>query len=253
MTDSSHGLPCWYELMTTDLDAAQGFYGALMGWTVTDAGMPGFDYRLAAAAGTMVAGMMGPGDSGMPPFWMIYFAADDCDATAAAAQAAGGAVYKAPADIPGTGRFAILGDPQGAAFGILQPLPGGAGGAFDQRKPGHGNWNELMTADPVAAMAFYGTLFGWTEARQFDMGPAGAYRLIGHKGIEIGGIFGLMPGLARSHWRPYFGLPSASAAVAQITATGGKLIRGPDEVPGGAFTVQATDPQGAAFAVVGPK
>ena len=52
MTDSSHGLPCWYELMTTDLDAAQGFYGALMGWTVTDAGMPGFDYRLAAAAGT---------------------------------------------------------------------------------------------------------------------------------------------------------------------------------------------------------
>ena len=75
----------------------------------------------------------------MPPFWMIYFAVDDADKAAADIAAAGGRVHREPADIPGTGRFAVVGDPQGAGFGILQPEPmpdGGAGNAFDQQKAG---------------------------------------------------------------------------------------------------------------------
>ncbi|MBI1219208.1 MAG: VOC family protein [Rhodobacteraceae bacterium] len=252
MTASQQGTPCWYELMTTDLDAAQAFYGPLMGWTIASAGMPGFDYRLANIAGSMVAGLWAADNSAIPPSWLIYFAVDDADATAAAAKAAGGQVYKEPADIPGTGRFAVLGDPQGAAFGILQPLPGGTGGAFDQQKPGHGNWNELRTPDPAAALTFYGALFGWTESRRMDMGPMGNYHLIAHQGTEIGGTFG-PGGDVPPHWLPYFGTPSANAAIDALSAGGGKLVRGPDEVPGGAFTVQATDPQGAHFAVVGPK
>lgn len=252
MTASHHGTPCWYELMSPALDAAQGFYSGLLGWQIVGAGMPDFDYRLASAAGDMVAGMFALEGTGIPPHWMIYFAVDDADATAAAATAAGGGVYKAPADIPGTGRFAVLADPQGAPFGILQPLPGGQGGAFDQMKPGHGNWNELRSPDPAAALAFYGKLFGWTESRRMDMGPMGVYHLLNHGGTDIGGVFAPGPGVP-AHWLPYFGTPSATAAMAQIAASGGTVTRGPDEVPGGAFTVQATDPQGVAFALVGGK
>mgnify|MGYP006155995261 FL=1 len=55
------------------------------------------------------------------------------------------------------------------------------------------------------------------------------------------------------NWLPYFGAAGIDAAIAQITASGGTILNGPMEVPGGAFIAQALDPQGAAFAVVGPK
>ena len=142
----AHGQPCWYELATSQggLGAAEKFYGEVLGWKAQDAGMEGFTYHLATSDGDMVAGLMEltPEMGGMPPFWMIYFGVDDADKAAADIRAAGGAVHKEPADIPGTGRFAVVGDPQGAGFGILQPEPmegGGAGNAFDQKKAGHGN------------------------------------------------------------------------------------------------------------------
>lgn len=247
-----HGAPCWYELTTPDLAASGAFYGGLLGWQIADAGMEGFTYHLASAAGTMVAGLWSPTDP-MPHFWLCYFAVADCDATVAQAVALGATVHQPPNDIPGTGRFAILGDPQGAGFGILQPLPGGTGGAFDQMKTGHGNWHELTTPDPAAALAFYGALFGWTQSSVMPMGELGDYHIIARQGQDIGGIMRPpAPGLP-PNWLPYFGAAGIEAAIAQITASGGTILNGPMEVPGGAFIAQALDPQGAAFAVVGPK
>lgn len=253
MTDS-HGLPCWYELSTTAPDGAQAFYGPLLGWTWTSADMAGMDYRLASIGGTMVAGMM-KADTGQPTGWTIYFAVSSADDTAAKAASLGATVVVPPTDIPNTGRFSILIDPQGAGFGILQPLPmpdGSGGGAFDQQKTGHGNWHELMTSDPKAAQTFYATLFGFTATRSMDMGAMGSYDIFAHNGTDIGGMMGQPPNVPRPMWLPYFGTDSAAAAAATITAHKGNIIHGPAEVPGGAMIVTATDPQGVMFAVVGP-
>jgi predicted enzyme related to lactoylglutathione lyase len=254
-----HGMPCWYELATSEgsLGAAEVFYGDVLGWTFRDAGMEGFDYHLASADGDMVAGLMVmPPDAGaMPPFWMIYFAVDDADKAAADIKAAGGTVHREPADIPGTGRFAVVGDPQGAGFGILQPEPmegGGAGPAFDQAKAGHGNWNELMSSDPGAALRFYSGLLGWQKSKSIDMGETGTYQLFAHDGTDIGGMMGLGNAPAPA-WLPYFGTTGVEEAIRRIEAGGGRLAHGPMEVPGGAFIAVAQDPQGAWFAVAGPK
>lgn len=246
------GTPCWYELMTPGLSASGEFYSGILGWTVADSGMQGTTYHLAGIGETMVAGMMEPSAPGMPCAWMIYIAVASADDTARAAEAAGGKVFKAPQDIPGVGRFAILADPDGAAFGILQPLPGGQGGAFDQNRTGHGNWHELRSADPEAALAFYGTLFGWRESRRMEMGAMGFYHLFRHGGADIGGMMRTPPGTP-PHWLPYFSVESVGAAVGRIGSTGGTVVQGPDEVPGGPFIARATDPQGIAFAILGPK
>lgn len=256
-----HGSPCWYELSTTpgQLAAAEAFYGKVLGWSFADAGMEGFTYHLASIGGDMVAGAMDmpPDVAGMPPMWMLYFAVDDADRAVAAMKAAGATVHRPVAPIPGTGRFAILGDPQGAGFGILEPLPmpdGGAGGrAFDQRKAGHGNWHELASSDPKAAMEFYGRTLGWTPSQSMDMGEMGTYDLFAWQGTDIGGMMRLAPGMPGSYWLPYFGTEGVEAALGRIAAAGGTLVHGPQEVPGGAFIVVARDPQGAHFAVVGPK
>lgn len=250
---SHHGTPCWYELATRKPDEAGVFYGKLLGWKMSKAPMEGFDYYLASMGDTMVAGMMVPDDPKSPTYWMIYFTVDNADKTAAAVEADGGKIIVPPADIPNTGRFSILTDPQGAYFGILQPLPGGAGGAFDQKKVGHGNWHELYTPDPKAALAFYGKHFGWTPSREMPMGEMGSYHIFADKGADIGGMMGLPgPGMPPA-WLPYFGVNGIDKALATAKATGGTIKNGPMEVPGGAWIFQATDPEGTMFALVGPK
>jgi predicted enzyme related to lactoylglutathione lyase len=54
----------------------------------------------------------------VPSYWMPYFQVTDCDASAATAKQLGGRGMVGPQDIPGTGRFAIFSDPQGAMFAI---------------------------------------------------------------------------------------------------------------------------------------
>lgn len=258
-----HGSPCWYELTTAPgaLAQAEAFYTAVLGWTFADAGMEGFTYHLASHGGDRVAGAMEmPEDTpGMAPFWMLYFAVDDADKAVAAMGAAGARVHRPVMPIPGTGRFALLADPTGAGFGILEPLPmpeGGAGGAFDQKKEGHGNWHELMSTDPKAAMAFYGQTLGWTPGQSMPMGEMGSYDLFQWQGTDIGGMVRRakgMPGPGGSFWMPYFGVNGTEAAMKRIDAAGGTVLHGPMEVPGGAFIAVARDPQGAQFAIVGPK
>lgn len=258
MSDTQ-GTPCWYELSTTDIASASGFYGAVLDWTFVDPGMPGMTYTLAKASDDgMVAGLTelpGAGvGQGPPPNWLVYFGCDSCDDTVTAAGAAGGGTVVEPMDIPGTGRFAVLTDPQGAVFGVLQPLPmeePPPSMAFDQDAVGHGNWHELMSTDPDAGFAFYSGLFGWTKGETMDMGEMGTYQLFAHAGGDIGAMMGLgdapMPA-----WLPYFGAASVSEGVERITANGGSVHHGPHEVPGGVFIAVAQDPQGAWFAIVGP-
>lgn len=257
MSDA-YGRPVWYELACTPSRRpdAEAFYADLFGWQIADSGMEGFEYDLASADGDMVAGIMDmPADrDGANPFWLIYFSVADADAATAAAVEAGASVQRPPADIPGTGRFAILEDPQGAAFGLLAPVPmdDGAGGqAFDQTKAAHGNWTELASKDPAAAIGFYTGLLGWTKSAAFDMGGAGDYQLFAHGGGDIGGIAPRSDSEAEA-WLPYFGIAGVSAAIDRIGALGGNVIFGPQEVPGGAHIAIAEDPQGARFAVVGP-
>ena len=104
MTASFHGAPCWYELATSDIAAAQTFYAAILGWTIADSGTPGMDYRLAKAGDAMVAGLM-PAMDGQPAAWSIYFAVDDCDATTEAAKTMGATVIVPPPISPIPGAF----------------------------------------------------------------------------------------------------------------------------------------------------
>lgn len=254
---SFHGTPCWFELATSDLDAAKSFYGAVFGWETSDSVMPDFEYRLASAGKDKVAGMM-PLEmcpEGVPPNWLVYFAVDNCEAAAMDVAEAGGHVLQEPTVIPRTGQFAVLADPQGAVFGILEPEPMDTppeGGAWDQRAAGHGNWLELMSTDPQAGMAFYCRLLGWAPDQAMDMGAMGKYHLFTHHGAQIGGMMGLGPAPV-PNWLPYFGVDDVAAAIKAIRGNGGTLSNGPVEVPGPALICVAQDPQGAWFAIVGPK
>jgi hypothetical protein len=109
----------WNELGTKDANAASDFYRQLFGWTIEIANDDG--YRMIENAGRANGGMreMGPEEAGIPPFWAVCLAVEDCDARVAKASELGGQVYMPPMDIP-QGRFAVIGDPQGAAITLMK-------------------------------------------------------------------------------------------------------------------------------------
>lgn len=113
---------CWNELGTNDTARAKEFYTGLVGWTADTQNFGPMEYTMFQNGGRPAGGMykltpeMGPA----PPHWLVYFAVDDCDAKVALAESLGAKTCKPADDIPGIGRFAILTDPQGAAFAIIK-------------------------------------------------------------------------------------------------------------------------------------
>jgi predicted enzyme related to lactoylglutathione lyase len=118
------GAHCWTERMTRDPGATKAFFTGLFGWTAKDKDDFGFTYTEFYLGAAPVGGMMpmaGPEWEGVPDHFMQYFLVENCDAGADRATELGAKVCVPPCDIPTVGRFAILDDPQGATFAILQP------------------------------------------------------------------------------------------------------------------------------------
>jgi predicted enzyme related to lactoylglutathione lyase len=124
---ASHGTFHWNELMTRDPEKAKQFYSAAIGWTFEAMPMANGTYWMAKMGGTSVAGifpMSGPDFAAVPENWMPYLAVDDVDARLKKATAAGAKVMRAPFDIPGVGRIAIIQQPGGAVLGWITPAQG---------------------------------------------------------------------------------------------------------------------------------
>jgi len=213
---------------------------------------------VAQAGENSVGGLMAitrdMADHGAQPTWLGYIAVDDVDAAVAAAQARGGSVQMPATDIPMVGRIAMVADPQGAPFYVMKPQGEGKSLAFsdDRPRPGHCAWNELRTSDQAGAWKFYGELFGWRQDGEMDMGPMGKYQFIRH-GAVLGAMMPASAGKGPPRWNQYFRVESIDAAKAAVEAGGGKVLQGPDEIPGGDFSMNCVDPQGAAFGLVGAR
>ncbi len=247
----------WYELMTSDLSAAETFYKAVVGWTTED--FPGQDFRyvIVKAGERGIAGLMTlPDDAvkmGARPAWLGYIYADDVDQATDRLAKAGGKVHRQPADIPGVGRFSVVADPQGAMFMLITPQ-GEDQPPLPMSTPGNVGWHELYAADGASAMAFYADQFGWQKNDEMDMGPMGKYLLFSTGGSEsAGGIMTKPAEIPHPAWGYYFVVGNIDDAVRRVTDNGGKVLNGPMEVPGPAFIIQGADPQGAMFALVGSR
>ena len=242
----------WYELMTSDLKAAEAFYKDVVGWAPES--WPGdFPYVLMKVGDRGVAGLMTiPEEAramGQPPAWVGYIYAKDADAATEAIRKAGGTVHREPSDIPEVGRFSVVSDPQGAMFMLLSPkgpdqapLPAGT--------PGTIGWRELYAADGKTAFDFYASQFGWEKDQAMDMGEMGVYQVFKINGEQAGGMMTRPPQVPVPSWLYYFNVDDINAAAERVKKGGGNVLMGPMEVPGGSWIIQATDPQGAVFALV---
>ncbi len=118
------GTLIWNELITAAPEKALPFYEAVLGLTGTTTDMEGGQYTVLQVGEDQVGGCARPRMPGVPAHWHVYFATENADDTVAAIKAAGGKVVAEPFDVPEVGRMAVVADPQGAVFSVIQPPAG---------------------------------------------------------------------------------------------------------------------------------
>jgi predicted enzyme related to lactoylglutathione lyase len=254
----------WYELLTFDPLGAKRFYDEVVGWTIAEESVaPGLEYRMIGRSdGGHAGGLMTLSEemraNGARPGWLGYIHVRDVDAALAAMERDGGTVMMPAWDQPGVGRLAMVADPSGAPFYLMDPLPpegqpDAVSDVFSIDQPQHVRWNELSSGDPARAVDFYARHFGWVQDGSMDMGELGKYQFLRHGDVMIGAVMPKMPEMPVSVWSFYVGVDDIDRAVRAIGQGGGQILNGPMEIPGGDYAVNAMDPEGAAFGLVGPR
>lgn len=252
MSSSPHGHFLWYELNTTDPDAAVRFYTSVVGWGTERWDGAGEPYTMWTAAGQPIGGVMRlPEEVDAPPHWLGYVGVDDVEETLEQAQKLGATLHFGPHDIPEVGRIAVISDPHGAVLSLFHPLPMDGGSAQGDGN-GHIGWHELAADDADAALDFYQQLFGWQKGSEFDMGDGWIYHMLRQPGRDTDSvaIYRRPPEIPAAAWTYYIEVPDADTAVRAAGEHGGAVLNGPMDVPGGDRVAVCADPQGAAFAVL---
>src|SRR5262245_45735920 len=146
MSDSQ-GRFVWYDLITSDVNAAIAFYTDVIGWGTQPFG-EGYVMWTAGGApgGGVVALHHDDKPTGHATHWMAHVLADDVDALTKKAASLGAKVLVQPEDIPTVGRFSVIADPQGAVIALFTPKEGSTPPAEPATR--NFSWHELLADDP---------------------------------------------------------------------------------------------------------
>ena len=157
----AHGDFIWCDLSAYDPPRAMRFYSDVLNWRWSGADETGT--YLASAASAPVASLYQMPERfmamGMPSFWMSYIAVDNAAASVERARNLGGKIEIGPDELPGRGRCALIRDPLGAGFTILESEPGAKPGVAAGQRAGHG----LFVSDLSAIKQFYETSWMFFE------------------------------------------------------------------------------------------
>jgi predicted enzyme related to lactoylglutathione lyase len=250
------GTFCWWELGSSDLEAAWKFYHTLFRWEKRDQLMgPEQVYRICVLEGQDV-GAMYQLDSSQPepkvgPGWLPYVAVKSADESARLIAAAGGTLLVPPFDVMESGRMALFDDSEGARLAIWEPRQ--HGGADIVREVGTVCWNELAARNAERARRFYSSALGWKPELK-SLGPAGDYTYWGVRGepksfagmLEMSAEWGDIP----PSWMTYIKVGDCDEIAAAARSAGGKVMMGPFEAPGVGRVAMLEDPTGGRFSVI---
>ncbi len=235
----------WHELLTSDTAGAGAFYPKVVSWK-SQPWERDPSYTLWMGKNGPVGGVASLDDATGGPRWLAYVGVEDVHGAVAQAKSMGAKVLKDVTDMPGTGTYAVLADPQGAEFAVYKSSnPSNSSGPT---AAGEFSWHELCTTNAEAAVNFYSKLAGWGVGPKHDMGPEfGMYHLMLQSGNQYVGIFqnAAMP----VGWTCYVKVDDVGKAANAAKSAGGRVVNGPMEVPGGSWIAQILDPAGVMFAV----
>jgi len=236
------GKVVWHDLVTPDLEKSKTFYGELFGWQFEELSS---GYLLARNEGRPVAGLARLDATQYTSHWLPLVSVTDIAQGQETTRAAGGKVVLKAFELRGRGQVAVLKDPQGAAFGVLQSSHGDP----EDRVPGLNTWmwNEIWTDDVVGAAGYYGTLFGYEQGAA-RIGKV-TYDYLRRDGKPRVGLLTKPDPEIGNTWLCYLRVADVAAVTEKARALGGTVLMAPNsQVRNGSVAILA-DPNGAGFVV----
>jgi hypothetical protein len=249
-TEHHDGKPIFAELVTPDLAAAKQFYGGLFGWTFQDDVLRGGVFAEAMLGGQVVGGLyQRPLPEGRRPAWIAFIATADLAAADATAVRNGGQVLLSPRPFAELGQEAVLADPQGAVFGLLQSNSGDRPDML--AAVGDWIWGSLVTTDPGADAAFYKAVFGYQVYDLPEAQDAG-HLILASDNYARASINPVPPAWkgAKPRWLNFIRVGDAAAISAKAAALGGRVVQAPHVDRHGGRIAVIADPAGALFGVM---
>jgi len=240
-TNTSSGRIIWHELLTSDVEAAKGFYGELFGWKSRTVEMGPMPYTLLSVGEKDIGGLI-KAQSGSPR-WLAYSSVADVDAALKQATAGGASIESPAVTVPTVGRFATIHHAHG---GEIAPMTPETAAPELDGAPALGTfcWDELVTQDPAQAAAFLSKVFGYASEEK-PMGPMGSYTILKRGEKQAAGIMKAMQPKLPAAWLGYVLVTDLDASHARAKKLGATELVPEISVPNlGRFTV-LSDRQGA--------
>ncbi len=244
----------WHELITDTVAESEAFYSELFGWEFESIGI-GFgsvastNYKLIRSNGRLIGGLIDQNQLDATEDisqWVVLLATDNIHQAVQIVTDAGGTVFTPPTLLADRGRIAVVADPQGALFALLQTKDGDP---LD-REPELNEflWNELWTDDAPAAIAFYQRLAGYELEEEAAL-DSDSYQFLSANGVPRMGILlnpidGLPP-----LWSTYVRVEDPVAITARVEALGGRVLLPVQERKFGGQVALIADPSGAGIVI----
>jgi predicted enzyme related to lactoylglutathione lyase len=252
----------WHDLLTNKPEESRRFYGVLFGWEFEELGLrtgafSSVNYTLIRHNGRLIGGMIDTNQLDRDTEidisqWIVLLSVENVDEAVQTLTDAGGTVFTPPTDMAARGRIAVVADPQGAVFALLETRDGDPVDA----EPAMGDflWNELWADDVENATGFYRGLANYEAENRFveddasDGGPSG-YRVLSTNGTPRAGILanpveGLPP-----IWVSYVRVEDPAAITAKVESLGGRVLLNAQERDIGGQVALIAGPSGAGIAI----
>ena len=231
----------WHDLITPNLAQSQTFYGSVFGWqfqAVNDS------YTLASLDGTLIAGMAELDNKQNASHWLSLISSKDIAAVSEKTIAAGGKVLVSNTEIKGRGTIAVLEDPQGAVFSLINTVNGDP----ETHQTDNGwIWQEVWSDNPEQSKAFYQSLGNYSA--QSKPLKNGNYNYLALNGTPAIGFVKKPDAEIGNTWVNYIKVADVDATLLKVTAAGGIVLMAPnDKVRSGSVAI-IRDPAGAGIVI----
>ena len=231
----------WFELNTTDQEAAEAFYSTLLGWSVGDKS----DDYWHLKNGDFGFGGLTKARGGAPAHWLNYIDADDTEATAARLAGLGAKTIMPAMKLPDVGTIAVLADPSGAVFALYQSARDDKDWAPRHDQIGDIGWMEVTVDDVEQGKTFYTEAFGWTVTEPSGEPP---YYMLNHKEKPFSGLMKRPDEAPVCTWMFYVNVTDVDGTSAQAKSLGGQVLYA-NSIPDMVKFAVLSDPQGAVFGI----
>ena len=231
----------WHDLITPNLAQSQTFYGSVFGWqfqAVNDS------YTLASLDGKLIAGMAELDNKQNASHWLSLISSKDIAAVSEKTIKAGGKVLVSSTEIKGRGTIAVLEDPQGAVFSLINTVNGDP----ETHQTDNGwIWQEVWSDNPEQSKAFYQSL-GNYSAQNKPLNN-GNYSYLALNGKPAIGFVKKPDAEIGNTWVNYIKVADVDATLLKVTAAGGIVLMAPnDKVRSGSVAI-IRDPAGAGIVI----